>query len=189
MTRLDAEQEAAIKKIEARKKAFDKGKARLEIEFKLGLDELKDPIREAVQEAADLGVPVRQIHMRGLGFKQVNSMVTFLDHKTETLGEKTSRILGTQKATIEEEPDGSVSVRYEAPAKAGLKVRETENENEWWIMDEDGDDWMIHVIPTGGTWFVINVNDLANAANPDAIKEAIVNHKPGRVHWGTDDLD
>lgn len=189
MTRLDSEQEAVIKKIEARKRAFDKGKARLEMEFRVALDELKDPIREAVQEAADLNVPVRQIHMRGLGLKQVNSMVAFLDHKTETLGEKTARILGTQKATIEEEPDGTVSVKYEAPAQRGLKVRETDNENEWHIEDEDGDDWMIHVIPSGGTWFVINVKDLANAANPDAIKEAIVNHKPGRVHWGTDDLE
>lgn len=178
MTKLSPAQAQLLNKLKAQKQTYDEWLADSEREFARLKEEKKNTLRQTVAKAIEDNIPVRQIHLTGLGFTQVGSMEKFLAPKVETLSERLARV--TQPVT----PGENETVQTFVQAKPGLKVRETDNENEWWIADEDGDDWMIHVIPSGGMFVVMNRTDLENAAGP--VKEAILAHRPGRVLWGLD---
>lgn len=179
MTKLSPAQTRLLEKLKSQKDGYEHWLEDAEAEFARLKEEKKNPIRETVAQAIEDNIPVRQIHIKGLGYQQVGSMEKFLAPKAESLSARLARV--TQPVQPGEE------VKTFVQASVPLRVRETDNENEWWITDEADDDWMVHVIPTGGQWFVINANDLENATGD--VRQALMDHKPGRVHWGTEDLD
>lgn len=141
MTKLTPNQERLIAKLNSLKESYDYNLSVLQAEFDAAKEDLKNPIREAVVEAQDAGVPVRQIHQRGLGWQQVASMVNFLEPKPETLGQRLKRLTQPVTATVENNGRNSSSlatVSYETQAK--LKMVETKP-GHYSITDRDGDEW------------------------------------------------
>lgn len=93
MVRLNDSQEAFLARMTQAKKEYDEEAERIDWEAKYKKAQLKEPLRKLVAEAIDAGIPVRQIHQRGLGFAQVNSMHQFFEDSKETYAEKLARII------------------------------------------------------------------------------------------------
>lgn len=77
MVRLNPEQTAIKRKIEAQKKGYDAALAEIEAAYVSEKEKLKDPLRQLVAEAEAAGIPQRQIHL-AFGFAQLSSLVSFL---------------------------------------------------------------------------------------------------------------
>lgn len=88
MVRLNNDQERKLHAVRASKERFDKELLKLEADFEAKKEALKGPIRVAVSDAATAGVPTRRIHIDGLQFAQVSSMMNFLEDKRKSLGER-----------------------------------------------------------------------------------------------------
>ncbi len=88
MVRLNNDQERKLHAVRTSKERFDKELLKLEADFEAKKEALKGPIRVAVAEAASAGVPTRRIHIDGLQFAQVSSMMNFLEDKRKSLGER-----------------------------------------------------------------------------------------------------
>jgi hypothetical protein len=113
MVRLNDDQERKLYAVKASKQRFDKELLKLEADFEAKKEALKGPIRLAVAEAASAGVPTRRIHIDGLQFAQVSSMMNFLEDKRKSLGERIADLASGETAPeIQREVDAPVVVWY-----------------------------------------------------------------------------
>lgn len=80
--KLSTGQAALLDSIRTEKAEFDQWERAAQSEFERLKDERKNKLRTLVGRAIDQNIPVRQIHLNGLGYKQVASMKTFLDRKS-----------------------------------------------------------------------------------------------------------
>ena len=78
MTKLTDEQQDLLTRIKEARDVYDAEVAYWEADMKRRRSELKQPIRELVLKAKDAGIPMRQIHLTGLGMNQVGQMTAFL---------------------------------------------------------------------------------------------------------------
>lgn len=78
MTKLNPSQRAKVLQIKALKEDFDEVREKLETKHKLEIDLAKNPLRRAVEEALEEGIPARPIYTNGFSFSQVNSLTNFL---------------------------------------------------------------------------------------------------------------
>jgi hypothetical protein len=146
--KLSTGQEALISRLASLKETYDRDLATLQAEFDAAKEELKNPIRQAVVEAQEAGVPTRQIHQRGLGWAQVASMVNFLEVKPETLGQRLKRLTQTVTATPVG-PNGTNSGSNSNAQIAGGVAYERTNALKlidhgrgiWSVFDRVGDEW------------------------------------------------
>jgi hypothetical protein len=140
MVKLNTAQAGHLAKIKAAKEKYDREISLLELDLKRQKDLLKNPIRELVADARDMEIPVRQIHQTGLGFAQVNSMVTFLSDRTEglaaTLDRVTSRVSGSDSPNSGSNSAPAGSVREPAAIKLIDHGRGI-----WSVFDRVGDEW------------------------------------------------
>lgn len=79
MTKLDTAQAALLTAIKESKADYDKWEAQALAQLDVLKGQQKEPLRKLVARAIEMGVPMRQIHLNGLGYKHVISMTTFLD--------------------------------------------------------------------------------------------------------------
>jgi hypothetical protein len=142
MVKLDLSQAAHLERIRVAKEKYDKEISLLELDLKRQKDVLKNPIRDLVAEGRDIGIPVRQIHQAGLGFAQVNSMVTFLSDRTEglaaTLDRVTSRVSGSDSPNVGGNSGNLSASTVREPTR--LKLVEFKP-GYFRVTDRAGDDW------------------------------------------------
>lgn len=173
--KLSLPQQVALEKIATLKENYDRQIEALEAEVARRKDELKNDIRDAVAYARDIGVPVRQIHQKGLGFQQVGSMLNFLEARDESLSAQLDRI--TRKVvpqqTITADHISAGSVVYREPART--KITEVK-ENEWHVIDTDGDEWTLYWIVDHGVR--VPADDSPFTVMPPESVEAVRNHRP-----------
>jgi hypothetical protein len=127
--KLTNEQELVIQRL---KVDYDNYKAQLDFlkrKYALDVAELKQPIVAAVGAAIAAGIPVRQVHQRGLGMQAVNQLQAFLTPVSETVG------------TVEKiKTIASVGVQTREQLDAALPLVTTIVElgsDDWELRDED----------------------------------------------------
>lgn len=173
--KLDAEQQSELAKLARMKETYDAQIGLLELDLKRQKDALKDPIRAKVQELRNLGVPVRQIHQKGLGMEQVNSMLLFLEDRSEGLQGRLDRL--TQRT-------GTASVGAETVVRERypLKLSPTGRNMEWSMVDRDGDEWLFVVLDLGGQYVLEEDSDaLTISDSADELRETLRAKFPGLV--------
>lgn len=69
---------AALHRITVTKQQFDLDEVEIKAAAEAALEKSKSAVRAAIEDGIEAGVPVRQIHTKGLGFAQVSQMKTFL---------------------------------------------------------------------------------------------------------------
>jgi hypothetical protein len=170
--KLGPDQESAIIKVRMRKEKYDQQLAQLDMEYGRAKEELKNPVREAVREAKELNVPVRQIHQRGLGMQQVNSMLAFLEVKQDKLASRLSQAL---KATLA--VDGPQFERVEEQRE--LEVID-KGRNMWSVTDRQGDEWEFAAMgPFDGGFYVLTDDQNPLDLVDEEVIEALRKFSPG----------
>lgn len=138
MTKLTPEQTNLLAQIGEAKSAYDKWDAQASLELSAARNLQKEPIRRLVASAIERGVPVRQIHLNGLGLKQVGQMTSFLDGLSRNNREGLTAILTGQVAGLE----------AAVPTAGGAKKIVQQNTNTA-LIDRDGKETKISRMDIG----------------------------------------
>lgn len=182
MVTLTNQQESLIQKLRALKDKYDHDLGVMEAEFEAAKEELKNPIRQAAVAAREAGIPVRQIHRRGLGYEQVSSMAHFLEVKPATVAQRLKRALTEYNA----EADGTL-VTYTEKARPLVALEKWTNGDVtiWTLVDRDGDEWRFEA-RRYGRLVVFNDDTIEQAnlsGNADEVLDAL--RKVAR-EWGAE---
>lgn len=174
MVRLSPDQQDRLVAVTDSKTHYDKEKVKLDAWYQAQLEALKTPIRQAVMAAGNAGVPIRRIHIDGLGFAQVSSMMNFLEDKRKSLGERIANLAPSETpaqtlAGVEEKAISSVWQEF-AP-------------NEYTVNDaETGQVFNVSVgEPEEGVTIAV-VEGVSADEWPEWLDEAITEHLPGALH-------
>jgi hypothetical protein len=132
--RLSADQERMLSKIRGAKEDYDEDVAELQRQLDEQKEQAKTRLRELISEARDMDIPVRQIHQKGMGFADANSLVKFLEAKPERYSVKMRRLTTNVEPTL---------AGTKAGATRPLKLEPTGHPNVFSITDRVGDDWVI----------------------------------------------
>lgn len=85
----------------------------------------KEPIRAAIAQCVEAGIPFRQIHQRGLGMKQANQMTNFLSGPQ---GDRRNNLLALVN-------NGTIPVLTVEAAPETLPALRWDNNAVWWMED------------------------------------------------------
>jgi hypothetical protein len=187
MVKLNTSQAGHLEKIKAAKAKYDREISLLELDLKRQKDLLKNPIRELVADARDMEIPVRQIHQTGLGFAQVNSMVTFLSDRTEGLAATLDRV--TSRVNGSDSPNGGGNSGSDSRTNSPVgSVREPaaiklidHGRGIWSVFDRVGDEWKFTFsgVHNGGPHIMFNGHEAFELSEDGPeIRQAILDKFP-----------
>lgn len=118
MTKLNHAQKDILDELQAAKLHYDKWEADALAQLAVLRNQAKEPIRKLVGRAVEAKVPIRQIHLTGLGLKQVAQLTTFLDSSARS---PKDAIVGMLNPEIAPAKGGGV---VPAPTEAAPKIKQ-----------------------------------------------------------------
>lgn len=180
--RLTKEQEALLERLSFAKGQYNAGRVELDRQHEIAVDALKDNIRRLTDEATELGVPRRQVHLT-LGFGQVGQLDRFL---------KPSEATGNQSEPVTPETPEKAGETPSVPQEeAAVRIAELDDVRRE-VYDVDGTlvltyNWL----KTDGAHVMAVVEPHLTEEPPARIKDAICAQtpKPILVKISADPLD
>lgn len=183
MVHLNADQERAILNIKEAKTAYDRWVSAATLEFEAMKSAQKEPIRKLVGKAIEDGIPVRQIHQRGMDYAQVTSMTNFLDRGAGRFGKAGLLEILHGLAAIAPMPLLGATV---PPSEAAPKLRQGESgtEKAYWIDPTTGEEKWANRGTSPADFYVMYDWDIA-ALTPEELDMFMNDEKTlmGQAEW------
>lgn len=143
MTKLTDAQEAELAELTRMRENYTRDVEYWEADLKRRKSELKEPMREQIAKLVELGVPMRQIHQKGLGMAQVNQMTAFLSQYAPS--ERLREAIGS--GNIRDDID---SVAPTPVAREAKIITVDADRNKYEYVDENGESYTFAINPYAG---------------------------------------
>lgn len=147
--RLTKAQEKSKQHITDSMEQYKTALAELDTEYAIRKELLKDPVREAVNEGVDAGLPQRQLHVAA-GYAHPSGLTNFLEAgRNRIAGFKSEKFAGGWATSIQA---ATVAPKEIRPKVGPVRVTIPDDIFEDYIaIDEYGDEWAFDHMNGGGT--------------------------------------